>query len=248
MNDTLIYLLAGASAFLLARGGKGGAETTGGGMDIPDTEALRKRLCEVALAEAALNVRETGGYNSDTGGRIIMYQTSVHLRTGKGSMWCAAFVSWCVMTALGRTKIPKGFSASTSWLMVDARDAYLSGKLPAEYIAFANEPETLSRVKAGWGWVRGTTPDGSDPLKSVKGGWKAGHTGIVVNPVSDKAGHFETVEGNTCVGNQGPPCNGGGVFIADRPWQKEGNVVWYDPFALVYVLENPPKPSTKPNS
>ena len=241
MNDTLMYALVGVGTFLLAtkRGGSGGASgglkaNTGSG-GTSSTDALLLKLVQVASAEEALKVREET-YNSDTGYRIDEYQKLYGMR---GSLWCAAFVGWCITSALGRTRPPRWCGASTSGFMAAARDAYRKGLLPAEYVAFGREPATLSRIKPGWVWVTGSTANGSDPLEAPAGGWNGGHTGIVINPVSAKAGHFQTVEGNTCVGSN---CNGGGVFFAQRPYvrpatDKRVNVIWFDPMALTAVLE-----------
>lgn len=238
MNDTLMYALVGVGTFLLAgrRGGASGglkANTGSGGSDT--TEALRNKLVQVASAEEALKVREAT-YNSDTGYRIDDYQRLYNMH---GTLWCAAFVGWCITQALGRTRPPRWCGASTSGFMVAARDAYRKGLLPAEYVAFGRDPSTFSRIKPGWVWVTGGTGNGSDPLESPAGGWDSGHTGIVVNPISAKEGHFQTVEGNTCVGSN---CNGGGVFFAQRPYVKKPtderkNVIWFDPMALTAVLE-----------
>ena len=229
MNDTLLYALVGVGSFLLAKkkGGAAGGSSSGGSNA---TQALRQRILQVAAAEEALKVREAS-YNSDTGYRIDDYQAIFGMH---GGMWCAAFVSWCVMTALGRKRPPRWCSASTSALMARVRDAYRDGRLPAEFVAFAREPETLSRIKEGWVYIKGTTANGSDPLEAPAGGWKTGHTGIVVSPQAAKAGHFRTVEGNTCVGSG---CNGGGVFYADRPYAKNNNVIWFDPIAMTMIEE-----------
>ena len=221
MNDTLMYALVGVGTFLLT-------QKKGGSSDA--TQALRQRLLQVAAAEEALKVREET-YNSDTGYRIDDYQAIFGM---DGEMWCAAFVSWCVMTALERSRPPRWCSASTSGMMSRVRSAYKEGRLPAQYIALAREPQTLSRIKEGWVFLKGTTADGSDPFNAPAGGWKTGHTGIVVSPKSAKAGHFRTVEGNTCVGSG---CNGGGVFYADRPYQNNNYVLWFDPIAMTMAEE-----------
>ena len=63
-----------------------------------DAAAALIAVCE---REAAKGVRETG---KNAGEDVEKYQRSVGL--SKGNPWCAAFVSWCVMTSKGLTKPP----------------------------------------------------------------------------------------------------------------------------------------------
>ena len=242
MGDLLIYGAIGLGTFLLAKP-KAHASTKVSDDGATQTksdpfDAARAELLRVTAAEEALNVRELGSSNSDRSPRIDTYNRSVNLSAG--SLWCAAFVSWCVMTALGRGRPPKWAGSQTSWIMVAARDAFRSGKLPAQYVAFGNDINTWNRVKAGWVWVKGATANGSDALNAPRGGWKRGHTGIVREPISVvKQGHFSTTEGNTMV-RYGPRefLGHGGVYNAERPWVGNDNVIWFDPMALTYYLEN----------
>jgi hypothetical protein len=233
MSDALLYGLVGLGGLLVARRKKSQSKAAADKPLSQQTEPLRMAVLAVADAEEKKKVREAS-YNSDTGYRIDDYQAIFNMR---GGMWCAAFVSWIVMTALNRRRPPKWASASTSWLMVHARNAYRNGALPEDCIAFSREPETLSRVKPGWIFVKGTTADGSDPLEAEKGGFKTGHTGIVVDPVGDKPGYFKSIEGNTCVGTG---CNGGGVYYAQRKYEGENRIIWFDPIALTAVVDLDP--------
>ena len=66
-------------------------------------------IVKVARAEVDKKVRESG---SNRGTDVEKYQKSVAL--SPGSPWCAAFVGWCVMSGLGRTKVPAWCSGSLS--------------------------------------------------------------------------------------------------------------------------------------
>lgn len=194
------------------------------------TAALRRRIVEIGLAEEEAGVYEQGG-TSNRSPRIDQYATTAGM--GVGGAWCAAFVTWVVTQALGFR--PRWTSPSTSWLMVEARDAYRAGKLPAEYVAFAADPSTLSRVRPGWVWVKGDAPAGTNLLEVGRGGWSAGHTGIIVNPIGPAPGTYLSVDGNT-TGGGGTP---GGVYITVRQWADPHLVIAFDPVALTAAL--PPR-------
>lgn len=192
------------------------------------TGTLRRRILDIALAEEKAGVYEQGG-TSNRSPRIDEYATTAGM--GLGGAWCAAFVTWTVTRALGFR--PRWTSPSTSWLMVEARDAYRSGKLAAEYVAFWREPSTLQRVKPGWVWVKGNASPGVDALEVPKGGWASGHTGIIVNPIGPEPGTFLSVDGNT-TGGGGTP---GGVYVTVRKWADPTMVIAFDPVALTAALQ-----------
>lgn len=218
-----VALGVGLAAFAALRlfGGSGGA------FDGP-TGTLRRRILDIALAEERAGVYEVAG-TSNRSPRIDEYAATAGL--GQGGPWCAAFVTWVLTQALGFR--PRWTSPSTSWLMVEARDAYRSGKLAAEYVAFASQPATLQRVKPGWVWVKGNAPAGTNLLEVPKGGWTSGHTGIVVNPVGNAPGTYLSVDGNT-TGGGGTP---GGVYVTVRKWADPSLVIAFDPVALTAALQ-----------
>lgn len=76
-------------------------------------DAIR-RLKQVARAE--VGVREIG--TSNTGRRVEEYQATTTLG-GTGWPWCAAFVNWCLVRALGQTV------ARQAWIPTASCDAIL---------------------------------------------------------------------------------------------------------------------------
>ena len=192
------------------------------------TAALRQRIVEIGLAEEKAGVYEEGG-TSNRSPRIDEYATTAGM--GLGGAWCAAFVVWVLTKALGAR--PRWATPSTSANMVAARNAYRAGKLPAEYIAFAREPATLSRIRPGWVWIKGTTGNGSDPLEAGAGSWATGHIGIMVNPIGPEPGTYLSVDGNTRGGGSTP----GGVYLTIRKWSEPELVIAFDPVALTAALQ-----------
>jgi hypothetical protein len=193
------------------------------------TKPLRDRIVQSLLNEESMHIREQPP--RDRGPRIDMYQRAVGLTPP--SLWCAAFVSWNVMNGMGLTKKPKWASGSTSAMMAKARDAFRKGHLPGDYILFnrdlIRDPSLKSRVQPGWVWIRGSTANKSDPLEAPAGGWKGGHTGIVVATTGKDENHFTTVEGNTWARGG----DGQGVYMhKDKKWGDPGHVIFFDPVAL----------------
>lgn len=195
------------------------------------TAAMRRRIVAIAEGERRAGVREdSANPTRNRSPRIDEYNR--YAGPLVGSPYCASFVTWVLGHAYGRDRKLPWTSGSTSALMVPARDAYRKGKLPAEYIAFQREPHTLSRVRPGWIWLKGTMSDGSDPLEGVPDGWATGHAGIVTVPRSDKPNHYESIDGNTTGGG----ATIGGVYATLRPWSNPTNVIYFDPVAVTTAL------------
>jgi hypothetical protein len=178
-------------------------------------------LISIVQKEAAAKVREEG---KNAGARVEAYQKSVSL--GKGDPWCAAFVSWSVTQALGRTVAPKWCSGSAVSLYHAARK-----KLSGEFIA---TPDEWKKVKAGWVWVRSDSDENAK--LALKGSWSKGHTGIVILP-SEK--NFKTVEGNT---NAAGSREGDGVYEKIQSWTDGRTVGFFDPMELTRAWEGGAKP------
>ena len=173
-------------------------------------------LVATATAEADKGVRETG---KNAGVDVEKYLKCCGMT--KGSPWCAAFVSWCVMTARGAAKPPKWCSGSAVSLfqMARAQKAVCVTPVDADF---------KSKVKAGWVWSR--AQDDAAAAAARKGVWCQGHTGIVVKV--DEVG-WHTVEGNT---NAAGSREGDGVYRKTHKWSDAvivGKTVgWFDPQSL----------------
>jgi len=127
-------------------------------------------------------VREQG---DNDGKEVRLFLRSVGL--GKGHSWCAAFISYCLLTIHSsfpvRSPLARAFITSKS---IKARDV-LYGK----YIPQRNDLII---------WRRGETPFGH----------------IAVNVQTIKFNSFSTIEGNTSSGNKGNQHNGNGVYARIR--------------------------------
>lgn len=178
-----------------------------------DAVAALVAICE---QEADKGVREAG---KNAGADVEKYQKCVSL--AKGSPWCAAFVSWCVMTSRNATKPPKWCSGSAVSLfqMARAQKAVCVTPVDADY---------KSKVKAGWVWSR--AQDDASAAAARKGVWCQGHTGIVVKV--DDVG-FHTIEGNT---NAAGSREGDGVYRKTHKWSDAAiigkTVGWFDPASI----------------
>lgn len=171
-------------------------------------------LISTATAEADKKVRETG---KNAGVDVEKYLKCVGM--SKGSPWCAAFVSWCVMTAKGLPKPPKWCSGSAVSLYQVAGHSKTCVKTTP------SDPDFKSKVKAGWIWSR--AQDATAAVAARKGAWCQGHTGIVI--AVDSIG-WHTIEGNT---NAAGSREGDGVYRKTHKWSDVeivGKTVgWFDP-------------------
>jgi hypothetical protein len=173
-------------------------------------------LVATATAEADKGVRETG---KNAGVDVEKYLKCVALV--KGNPWCAAFVSWCVMSSRGAAKPPKWCSGSAVSLfqMARAQKAVCVTPVDADF---------KTKVKAGWVWSR--AQDDAAAAAARKGVWCQGHTGIVV--AVDDVG-FHTVEGNT---NAAGSREGDGVYRKLHKWSDAAiigkTVGWFDPASI----------------
>lgn len=158
------------------------------------------RIIEVAEAELAKGVRETGGANR--GPDVEKYQRCVSLRPG--DPWCAAFVSWCYLTANGLESDPLcSGSAVTLYHKASRKSARLECLTP-------DSQDIRSRVRPGMIWVRAKNPEGA--RSASRGVWVQGHCGIVV--AVDDSG-FTCIEGNT---NSAGARDGDGVYKKLHRW------------------------------
>ena len=137
----------------------------------------------------------------------------------KGSPWCAAFVSWCVMQSRGLAKPPKWCSGSAVSLF------QMSGNSKTCVKVTPVDADFKSKVKPGYIWSRAQDPAAAAAAR--KGSWCQGHTGIVV-AVDDIGWH--TIEGNT---NAAGSREGDGVYRKTHKWSDAeivGKTVgWFDP-------------------
>jgi hypothetical protein len=158
------------------------------------------RIIEVAEAELAKGVREIGGKNR--GPDVEKYQKAVAIKPG--DPWCAAFVSWCYLTATG---LP-----SASWCSGSAITIFHKGsrKAAPSDVVYPSNSDLPTRVRPGMVWVRAKDPEGA--ASAAKGVWVQGHTGIVV--AVDATG-FTCIEGNT---NDAGSREGDGVYRKLHKW------------------------------
>lgn len=169
-------------------------------------------LIATATAEANKGVREVG---KNAGPDVEKYLHCLGMT--KGSPWCAAFVSWCVMTSRGLAKPPKWCSGSAvSLFQMSGKNAVKVTPVDADF---------KSKVKPGYIWSRAQDPAAAAAAR--KGSWCQGHTGIVV--AVDAIG-FHTIEGNT---NAAGSREGDGVYRKLHKWSDAeliGKTVgWFDP-------------------
>ena len=169
-------------------------------------------LIATATAEANKGVREVG---KNAGPDVEKYLHCLGMT--KGSPWCAAFVSWCVMTSRGLAKPPKWCSGSAvSLFQMSGKNAVKVTPVDADF---------KSKVKPGYIWSR--AQDATAAAAARKGSWCQGHTGIVV--AVDAIG-FHTIEGNT---NAAGSREGDGVYRKLHKWSDAeliGKTVgWFDP-------------------
>ena len=171
-------------------------------------------LIATATAEANKGVREVG---KNAGPDVEKYLHALGMT--KGSPWCAAFVSWCVMTSRGLAKPPKWCSGSAVSLFQMSRNSKT-----CVYVV-PTEMEYQAKVKPGYIWSR--AQDATAAAAARKGSWCQGHTGIVV--AVDAIG-FHTIEGNT---NAAGSREGDGVYRKLHKWSDAeliGKTVgWFDP-------------------
>ena len=172
-------------------------------------------LIATATAEANKGVREVG---KNAGPDVEKYLQCLGM--SKGSPWCAAFVSWCVMTSRGLAKPPKWCSGSAVSLF------QMSGKNAIKVTPV--DTDFKSKVKPGYIWSR--AQDATAAAAARKGSWCQGHTGIVV--AVDATG-FHTIEGNT---NAAGSREGDGVYRKLHKWSDAeliGKTVgWFDPATI----------------
>ena len=169
-------------------------------------------LIAAATAEANKGVREVG---KNAGPDVEKYLHCLGMT--KGSPWCAAFVSWCVMSSRGLAKPPKWCSGSAvSLFQMSGKNAVKVTPLDAGY---------QTKVKPGYIWSRAQDPAAASAAR--KGSWCQGHTGIVF--AVDAVG-FHTIEGNT---NAAGSREGDGVYRKTHKWSDAeiiGKTVgWFDP-------------------
>ena len=176
------------------------------------------RIIEVAEAELSKHVREIGGKNR--GPDVETYQKCVGLRPG--DPWCAAFVSWCYLTATGLESAP--------WCSGSAITIFHKGtrKGVSADVVYPDDAELSTRVRPGMIWVRAKSPEGAQ--SAARGIWVQGHCGIVVSV--DSLG-FTCVEGNT---NSAGSRDVDGVYKKLHKWGASDvprTVGWFMPPAAI---------------
>lgn len=139
-----------------------------------ETQSLPETLARIA--ESQVGVKEQGGYN--TGPKVQAYQAATWL-PGTGWEWCAAFVDWCLLQALGvLALVPAGWHAPQT-----------AGAWDLENWGNGKEPHGPNKA-----WVvldpQYQLPRRGDIVTFV---WS--HTGIVTGYDSNSR-RIETVEGN----------------------------------------------------
>jgi len=174
-------------------------------------------LIATATAEEKKGVREVG---KNAGAEVEKYLHCLGMT--KGSPWCAAFVSWCVMTSRGLAKPPKWCSGSAVSLYQVARNSKTCVSVTPV------DADYKSKVKPGYIWSR--AQDDASAAAARKGQWCQGHTGIVV--AVDSIG-FHTIEGNT---NAAGSREGDGVYRKTHKWSDAAiigkTVGWFDPASV----------------
>lgn len=127
--------------------------------------ALAARVLELATEEIGVREDPPG---SNRGAQVDRYLRSVGLDPAtKPYPWCAAFICWCILTALEGLPQPRQFRTSAKCLrLVELNQALL-----------------LERPETGCIFIH-LNPDGT------------GHCGFVV-AVNDSEGILSTIEGNT---------------------------------------------------
>jgi peptidoglycan hydrolase-like protein with peptidoglycan-binding domain len=135
--------------------------------------------------------RELGNHeipaNSNSGPRVRVYQS---VTGAYHAAWCASFVSWCLLTQLGKSArkfFPPNPAYCPSW--VETARAHRNGLR----VISAAEARPGDIVTYDWD------------------GGVADHIGILTSTVS--GGVFHTIEGNTAFGNDS---NGGAVMRRTR--------------------------------
>lgn len=134
--------------------------------------AFTERLVLTALAE--VGVKETG--TSNRGPRVDEYQRATWLDEKDWGAWCAAFVCWCVRSAMNLEKIREtpGFKRPQT-----------AGAFDFERWSLAQDNTTQTAKPAGHSIQRGDLVI-----------FTFSHIGIATSGV-DEDGNFHTVEGNS---------------------------------------------------
>lgn len=225
--DTAVFALAVGSAQEakgIAADGKLGPTTLAHILGKVAVDAPVTNVTEVALGlisaattEANKGVREVG---KNAGPDVEKYLKCLGM--SKGSPWCAAFVSWCVMQSRGLSKPPSWCSGSAvSLFQVAGRSKTCVKVTPVD-------ADFKSKVKPGYIWSR--AQDDAAAAAARKGAWCQGHTGIVVKV--DDVG-FHTIEGNT---NAAGSREGDGVYHKTHKWSDAAiigkTVGWFDPASV----------------
>jgi hypothetical protein len=191
---------------------------------------LRSQVVNTAFAEADRPVIEYPPKNSRNHPRIAEYNASVGL-TNPRSLWCAAFIGWCVREGLNLPNKPRWATGSVSANYFNVKKALKNGLLSPDSVAFVGDPNLRQKVKAGWVWSKGTFNNGNPDVR-----WLTGHTELVVNPNYSNT-EFLTVGGNT--NQSGMPLLG--VYRKRHSWSNpaENTVYFFDPVAMSMIYDNP---------
>ena len=139
--------------------------------------------------------------NSNRGLKVQDYLAAVHLAPGQP--WCAAWVNWCGLEALGREwPVPLAGGCETLYRWAVAQEVWRP--TPTTGAIFLQ-------------WREWTTANGGHHARYA-------HTGFVLMREPD--GRWATLEGNTSGGGSR---EGWGVFPQRRAWgPKDGFVYWWE--------------------
>jgi hypothetical protein len=178
-------------------------------------DRLRANIVKVAYAESYVPVLENPPRNSRSSPRITEYNATVGL--SPRSLWCAAFVAWCVKHGLNLPGAPRWATGSVSGNRLRVEKALGQRLLDPKYVAYATDADVRQKVKAGW-------------VINFKG-----HTEIVARPNYSPT-QFQTVGGNTWSGYDNALL---GVYRRNRDWADPDVVMFYDPAAMSLIYDSP---------
>ena len=152
----------------------------------------------IRIAKAEIGVHEDG--DSNTGKRVNQYKAATNLSSTESWAWCAAFVDWCVMWALQNCAIPE---------TLKFRRPTTAGAWDLITWSLAQDASTATT---------------RNPMRDIQPGdliiFNFHHCAIATS-TCDETGHFQTIEGNTSVGDSGSQRDGGGVHAR---WRRSSQV------------------------
>lgn len=150
------------------------------------------------IAAAEIGVVETKTTNC--GPRVNEFKAATVLPPAEEWPWCAAFICWVVREALKAAGVPETATF----------------KRPTTASAWGLENWSLQQDNSTWTKTK--------PFRDILPGdliiFNFSHCGIAVSEC-DETGFFQTIEGNTSIGDSGSQRDGGGVH---RRWRRSSQV------------------------